>query len=229
MHNIVHKNITHKGYNPSLIIIMRTSRGSLSLIQVQRHNTHLLPFHPPTPSPGLPPPPNAATNIPTGPTVVAPIKYSDLIFTSEPISSVAGDHVPFSEISFKVGELSRVGQKRHSFSKNNCGGKSLSRCLSMPNIASVSESILGGVTQSSYQNLTIEAERRTSLEQPTYVNVDIVTEVIPPDTQQPADCTNITICAKLKPDYVNMRPLIPVAVCRHKRHRSTSALRVIAQ
>ena len=40
---------------------------------------------------------------------------------------------------------------------------------------------------------------------------------------------NITIGAKLKPYYVNMRPLIPVAVCRHKRHRSTSALRVIAQ
>ena len=109
MHNIVHKNITHKGYNPSLIIIMRTSRGSLSLIQVQRHNTHLLPFHPPTPSPGLPPPPNAATNIPTGPTIVAPIKYSDLIFTSKPISSVAGDHVPFSEISFKVGEWDKKG------------------------------------------------------------------------------------------------------------------------
>ena len=65
-------------YNPtSIVIITRTSRGSLSLIQVRRQPL----FHPPTPNPGLPHPPNTATDIPTDPTVDPSINYADLTFT----------------------------------------------------------------------------------------------------------------------------------------------------
>lgn len=257
--NMVAKNITHGGVQPD---IDNNNNGNIEEFPFPRPSTTsphppepdpppLPPFHPP--SPGIPSPPDTApTDIPTDPT--AHKNYSDLIFTnesSEPIPSVAGDHAPYSKISFEETEkLSRggkkipvndirlgggggggVGERRHSSSKKSKkqhGRKSHSPCSStssitlevVPKYPSVSESILEGGdthTESSYQNLTIEAERRRgSVEQPTYTNIDIGTgEVLPPDTQQQQvaqqpDYTNITIgvvSAELdQPNYENLRP-----------------------
>ena len=213
----------------------------------------LPPFNPPSPLPPVPPPPppEPDTETPHGregslpPTTQPPelitINYSCLVFTnesSEPVPSTAGDHAPYSKISFEETEkLSGVGgkktpvndlrslggERRHTHTGPTASNKKVRKrrkksrspsCSSAssatvevgPKFPSILESILETeeerhtITESSCQNLLIgeevREERRGSIDQPTYSNIDISTgEILPPDqsvAMQP-EYTNINI------------------------------------
>ena len=256
--NMVARNITQGGVQPDI----DNNNGAIDEFPFPRPQTvsprpqdpeppPLPPFNPPSPLPPVPPPPpEPDTETPHGPEASLPPttqppestkNYSDLVFTnesSEPVPSAAGDHAPYSKISFEETEkLSRVGgkkipvndlrslgaERRHTHAGPTASNKKVRKhskksrspsCSSTssatvevgPKFPSVSESILetGGerhtITESSYQNLLIgeevREERRGSIDQPTYSNIDISTgEILPPDqsvAMQP-EYTNINI------------------------------------
>ncbi|XP_003383468.1 PREDICTED: proline-rich receptor-like protein kinase PERK7 [Amphimedon queenslandica] len=259
--NMVARNITQGGVQPDV----DNNNGTVDEFPFPRPQTvsprpqdpeppPLPPFHPPSPLPPAPlpapPPPEPDTETPQGPEDSPPPpppipppestkNYSDLVFTnesSEPVPSAAGDHAPYSKISFEeteklsrgggkkipVNDLRLGGERRHTHGGSTSSNKKVRKhskksrspsCSSNssviveagPKFPSVSESILeaGGerqtITESSYQNLLIgeelrEEERRGSIDQPTYSNIDISTgEVLPPDQSVP-----------LQPEYTNI-------------------------
>ena len=90
MHDMVHKNITHAGKvqpdinsnnNENIKGLPFPHPSTTSQHTPEPDPTPLPLFHPPTPNPGLPHPPDTATDIPTDPTVDPSINYADLTFT----------------------------------------------------------------------------------------------------------------------------------------------------